>query len=340
MQKDNDRNPLIVISGLKKYYPAKGMHIGRNTPVIHAVDGVDLEIYEGETLGIVGESGCGKSTIGRQIVALEKPTSGHVIYQGESLSDMPFDRLRKIRTQIQMVFQDSNSSLNPRKQVFDILADPMLYHGIVGKDGLDAEIDRLMDLVGLPRSMKHRYPHEFSGGQRQRIGIAKALCVKPKLIVCDEPVSALDVSVQAQILNLLKQLQDELKLTYVFISHGLGAVRYVSTRIAIMYLGRIVEIADTQELFDDPVHPYTNALFDASPLPVPKLRGRQRLVLKGDIPSALNPPKGCRFHTRCPYALESCMTEDPKLIPVEEGPGHKVACPVLLAQRIKRESHT
>lgn len=337
MLNNNERRPLIEVCGLKKYYPLKGSTIGKNRPVIHAVDGVDFEIYEGETLGIVGESGCGKSTIGRQIVALEKPTSGHVLYQGESISDMAAGRLRKIRTQLQMVFQDSTSSLNPRKQVYDILAAPMLYHGITSADKLDLEIDRLLDLVGLPKSMKHRYPHEFSGGQRQRIGIAKALSVKPRLIVCDEPVSALDVSVQAQILNLLKQLQDELKLTYVFIAHGLGAVRYVSSRIAIMYLGRIVEIADTHELFEDPVHPYTKALFDAAPLPAPKLRGRQRIVLKGEIPSSVNPPKGCRFHTRCPYAISSCELNDPELIPIKPGSSHKAACPVLLAAR--GESH-
>ncbi len=332
MYNEDERKPLIAIRGLKKFYPVSGSTIGKNTPVTHAVDGVDFEIYEGETLGIVGESGCGKSTIGRQIVALEKPTAGQVLYQGESISDMPAGRLRRIRTRLQMVFQDSTSSLNPRKQVYDILAAPMLYHGIIEKDGLDGEINRLLNLVGLPKSMKHRYPHEFSGGQRQRIGIAKALSVKPRLIVCDEPVSALDVSVQAQILNLLKQLQDELKLTYVFIAHGLGAVRYVSSRIAIMYLGRIVEIANTQELFDDPIHPYTKALFDASPLPAPKLRGRQRIVLKGEIPSSVNPPKGCRFHTRCPYAIEACGVNDPMLILIRPGSNHKAACPVLMAQ--------
>lgn len=331
MFNDEDRKPLIVVRGLKKYYPVKGSTLGKNKPVTHAVDGVDFEIYEGETLGIVGESGCGKSTIGRQIVALEKPTSGHVLYQGQSLSEMSTGYLRKIRTHLQMVFQDSTSSLNPRKQVYDILAAPMLYHGITTRDKLDEEINRFLDLVGLPKSMKHRYPHEFSGGQRQRIGIAKALSVNPRLVVCDEPVSALDVSVQAQILNLLKQLQDELKLTYVFIAHGLGAVRYISSRIAIMYLGRIVEIADTQELFDNPIHPYTQALFDASPLPAPKLRGRQRIILKGEIPSSVNPPKGCRFHTRCPYAIEACRINDPELLPVKPGSGHLAACPVLMA---------
>lgn len=330
MNNTDNRKPLIVVEGLKKYYPVKGDVLGKNKPVIHAVDGVDLEIYEGETLGIVGESGCGKSTIGRQIVALERPTSGRVLYQGEDISHMPPNRLRKIRTGLQMIFQDSTSSLNPRKQVYDILAAPMLYHNIVKKEDADREIDRLLDLVGLSKSMKYRYPHEFSGGQRQRIGIAKALSLNPKLIVCDEPVSALDVSVQAQILNLLKELQEELKLTYVFIAHGLGVVRYISTRIAIMYLGRIVEIADTKELFDNPVHPYTKALFDASPLPVPRLRGRQRIVLKGEIPSAVSPPKGCRFHTRCPYAIESCTTDDPILLPVKPDSSHKAACPVLL----------
>lgn len=332
MENMETKKPLVSIRDLRKYYPVRGSSIGKNKPVVHAVDGVDFDIYEGETFGIVGESGCGKSTIGRQIVALEKPTSGHVLYQGESLSDMSLRNLRKIRTELQMVFQDSTSSLNPRKQVYDILAAPMLYHRIIERDKLDAEINRLLDLVGLPKSMKHRYPHEFSGGQRQRIGIAKALSVKPKLIVCDEPVSALDVSVQAQILNLLKSLQEELKLTYVFIAHGLGAVRYVSSRIAIMYLGRIVEIADTQELFDNPIHPYTMALFDASPLPAPKLRGRQRIVLKGEIPSSVNPPKGCRFHTRCSYAIESCSIDDPRLLPIKPGSNHMAACPVLMTK--------
>ena len=331
MYRDEITKPLMIVEELKKYYPLRGTTITKNKPVIHAVDGVDFEIYEGETLGIVGESGCGKSTIGRQIVALEQPTSGRILYKGQSLLDMPAGQLRKIRTHLQMVFQDSTSSLNPRKQIYDILAAPMLYHEIVDKDNLGKEINKLLDLVGLPKSMKYRYPHEFSGGQRQRIGIAKALSVKPKLVVCDEPVSALDVSVQAQILNLLKQLQKELKLTYVFIAHGLGAVRYVSSRIAIMYLGKIVEIAKTHELFNNPVHPYTKALFDASPLPAPELRDRQRIVLKGEIPSAVKPPKGCRFHTRCPYAIESCRIDKPELLPVEPGSDHLAACPVLLA---------
>lgn len=329
LSNNEKRVPLMKVEGLKKYYPVKGSGL-REKAMTHAVDGVDFEIYEGETLGIVGESGCGKSTIGRQLVALEKPSAGSVIYQGMDISQMSIRRLRKIRTQLQMVFQDSTSSLNPRKQVYDILAAPMLYHGIVDKSGLDSEINRLLDMVGLPKTMKHRYPHEFSGGQRQRIGIAKALSLKPRLIVCDEPVSALDVSVQAQILNLLKELQDELKLTYVFIAHGLGAVRYVSNRVAIMYLGKFVEIADTDDIFANPIHPYTHALFDASPLANPEFRGRDRMVLKGEIPSAINPPKGCRFHTRCPYTIESCSIEEPKLLPIKPGSNHKVACPVVL----------
>lgn len=322
------------VEGLKKYYPVMGKDIGKNKEVTHAVDGVDFEIYEGETLGIVGESGCGKSTIGRQIVALEKPTEGRVIYQGSDISSMSISQLRKIRTQLQMVFQDTTSSLNPRKQVYDILAAPMLYHDIVDKSNINDEINRLLDMVGLSKTMKYRYPHEFSGGQRQRIGIAKALSLKPKLVVCDEPVSALDVSVQAQILNLLKQLQEELKLTYIFIAHGLGAVRYVSDRVAIMYLGKFVEIADTDDIFDNPIHPYTQALFDASPLAIPSLRGRKRIVLKGEIPSAINPPKGCRFHTRCPYAIESCRIIEPELLPIKPGSSHKAACPVVLEKGV------
>lgn len=335
MSKNENRKPLMKVEGLKKYYPTKGAQLEKNKEVVHAVDGVDFEIYEGETLGIVGESGCGKSTIGRQLVALEKPTDGNIIYQGTDISSMSVRQLRKIRTQLQMVFQDSTSSLNPRKQVFDILAAPMLYHGIVNRTDLSNEVDRLLDMVGLPKSMKYRYPHEFSGGQRQRIGIAKALSLKPRLIVCDEPVSALDVSVQAQILNLLKQLQEELKLTYVFIAHGLGAVRYISNRIAIMYLGKFVEITDIDDAFLNPVHPYTQALFDASPLADPNLRGRERIVLKGEIPSAINPPKGCRFHTRCPRAIESCGILDPELLPIKPGSNHKAACPVVLDKGVE-----
>lgn len=319
---------LVIVKDLKKYYPERGKTISKNGAVVHAVDGVDFEILRGETLGIVGESGCGKSTIGRQLVALERPTQGRIFFDGYEISNMSEKKLRNIRTQVQMVFQDSDTSLNPRKPVFDILAAPLLYHGKVKKENLEHEIIRLLDLVGLSKNSIQKYPHEFSGGQRQRIGIAKALSLNPKLIICDEPVSALDVSVQAQILNLFKQLQEELKLTYLFIGHGLGAVNYVSDRIAVMYLGKIVEIADAQTLFEDPWHPYTQALIDASPIADPQLRTRQRIVLTGEMPSIVTPPVGCRFHTRCPYVQESCRIKEPKLEPVLWGSTHLTACPI------------
>ncbi|NLZ80267.1 MAG: ABC transporter ATP-binding protein [Clostridiales bacterium] len=327
------KEPLIVVENLKKYYPVKGVGFFNYKKKVHAVDGVNLEIREGETLGIVGESGCGKSTIGRQMVALEKPTSGRILFNGQDFSKISKQGLYEIRTQFQMVFQDSDSSLNPRKQIYDILAAPMIYHNIVNKAGVDREINRILELVGLPQSVKSRYPHEFSGGQRQRIGIAKALSLNPKFIVCDEPVSALDVSVQAQILNLLKELQEEFKLTYLFIGHGLGAVRYVSDRIAVMYLGKIVEIADAEELFKNPMHPYSRALFDASPLPDPRMRERKRIVVSGEIPSAINPPKGCRFHPRCPHAIESCRKIEPVLTSASLEGNHLSACPVLLEKK-------
>lgn len=319
---------LMKVKDLKKYYPIKGTGLSGRHGVTHAIDGISFDIYKGETLGIVGESGCGKSTIARQLVALERPTSGNIYYKEQEISKMSEHHLHKIRTQFQMVFQDSTSSLNPRKQIYDILAAPMLYHGIVKASNIDAEVERLLDIVGLPRTIKNRYPHEFSGGQRQRIGIAKALSLKPSLIICDEPVSALDVSVQAQILNLLKQLQKELQLTYLFIGHGLGSVHYISDRIAVMYLGKIVEIADAQELFENPAHPYSKILFDASPLPNPKLRNRNRIIVNGEIPSAAAPPSGCRFHPRCPYAIPSCSVEEPELKATAMGSSHLSACPV------------
>lgn len=327
----NNKKPIVVVEGLRKYYP-----VG-NSDMVHAVDDVSFEIEEGETLGIVGESGCGKSTIGRQIMALEKPSAGKIIYAGQDITAMSESKLRGIRTEFQMIFQDTNSSLNQRKQIYDILAAPMLYHKIATKENVKQEVERLLDMVGLAKNSLGKFPHEFSGGQRQRIGIARALSLKPRLLVCDEPVSALDVSVQAQILNLLVDLQKEMKLTYVFIGHGLGAVRYISTRIAVMYLGKIVEIADAKELFENPLHPYTKALVDASPIPDPDLRNRSRIVISGEIPSPVNPPSGCRYHPRCPYAKEECKKVDMELQVVGSGGNHLCACPFSASINLVRE---
>lgn len=323
---------LLEVKDLKKYYPVKSGLITHTVANIKAVDGVGFRINQGETLGLVGESGCGKSTIGKLIVSLEKPTEGSIIYKGQDLAKMSQGQMGKIRTQLQMVFQDTYSSLNPRKHIFEILAVPMIYHGIVSKKEAEKEVDRLLDLVGLPGNSKGRYPHEFSGGQRQRLSIAKALSLNPELIVCDEPVSALDVSIQAQILNLLRDLQKELNLTCLFIGHGLGAVNYVSDRIAVMYLGKIVEVANAKELFSNPVHPYTRAICDAAPVPDPLIKKRDAIILQGEIGSNVNPPTGCRFHTRCKYATELCKSVDQMLRPIGEGNSHLVACDVMVEQ--------
>jgi oligopeptide/dipeptide ABC transporter ATP-binding protein len=326
-------NILLEVKDLRKYYPVKAGLITHTIASIKAVDGVDFSIHQGETLGLVGESGCGKSTIGKLIVSLEKPTEGSIIYKGQDMAKMSQRQIKKIRTQLQMVFQDSYSSLNPRKHIFEILAIPMIYHGITSKMDAERQVNRLLDLVGLPQSCKGKYPHEFSGGQRQRLSIAKALSLNPELIVCDEPVSALDVSIQAQILNLLRDLQKELQLTCLFIGHGLGAVNYVSDRIAVMYLGKIVEIADAKELFHNPIHPYTRALCDAAPIPDPMLKRKDTIILQGEIGSNINPPSGCRFHTRCKYAIDSCKSMDQMLRPIEEGSSRLVACDVMRGQK-------
>ena len=332
-----DQQPILSVEHLKKYYPIRGGIIPHTLMQVKAVDDVSFSIREGETLGLVGESGCGKSTVGRQIVALERPTSGRVRYRGVVISSLPERKLGPIRTSLQMIFQDSYSSLNPRKRVFDILAEPMLYHKMVARADADAEVERLLGLVGLPKDSKGRYPHEFSGGQRQRICIARALSLRPRLIVCDEPVSSLDVSIQAQILNLLRRLQKELGLTYLFIGHGLGAVHYVSDRIAVMYLGRIVEVAKAHELFAHPAHPYSQALCAAVPNPDPDDR-REPLVLKGEVgwqvekTGKREQSRGCRFYPRCRMAKPSCLGRDSALEPVSPGSGHLVACPFAVSR--------
>lgn len=332
-----EKEPLLRVENLVKYYPIKGGLLGRTVSQVHAVDDVSFTINAGETLGLVGESGCGKSTIGRQLAGLEKPTSGKVFYQGQELSKLSGKEMRSIRTQIQMVFQDNYSALNPRKTIFNILSEPMLYHKLVTRATAEKRVDQLLDMVGLPKSAKARYPHEFSGGQRQRIGIARALSLEPKLIICDEPVSALDVSVQAQILNLFRDLQKELDLSYLFIGHGLAAVNYVSDRIAVMYLGQIMEIAPAKELFEHPLHPYTKALCEAIPQPNPHLRSDETQLLTGEIGSAIDPGPGCRFAARCPFAKESCRMARPALYTVEGNAQHLVACPVVLDAQNHKE---
>lgn len=324
---DKSRVPLLSVEGLKKYYTAKSGMFSRSASVVRAVDGVSFQLFEGETLGLVGESGCGKSTLGRQLVGLEHPTGGRVIYDGNDLGNMSQAQMKPFRTQLQMIFQDSYSSLNPRKHVFEILSEPMLYHGLAGRGDVYSHVEKLLDMVGLPKNCLGRYPHEFSGGQRQRIGIARALSLNPRLLVCDEPVSALDVSIQAQILNLLRDLQKELGLTCIFIGHGLGAVNYVSDRIAVMYLGKIVEIAGRRELFDHPLHPYSRALFQAVPTADPrKRRKRSGGIVGGETASNVNTPSGCPFHPRCPHCKGECMSGEMKLEPAAPGSSHLTAC--------------
>ncbi|REK76967.1 ABC transporter ATP-binding protein [Paenibacillus paeoniae] len=318
-----EHKPLMQIERLSTHYPLRSALFSRRAGSVKAVDDVSLTLYEGETVGLVGESGCGKSTLGRTIIRLEPAHSGRIRFEGDDITHYTPKQLIPARMRMQMIFQDPYGSLNPRMRIGDMLAEPLLVHRLASRKDVRREVDRLLGLVGLPASAGNRYPHEFSGGQRQRIGIARALSFRPKLLVCDEPVSALDVSIQAQILNLLQDLQQELKLTYLFIAHGIGAVKQISTRVAVMYLGKIVELADTEELFRKPRHPYTQLLLNAYPPPDPALRReRARVILHGDVPSPANPPSGCRFHTRCPYAEQRCRIEEPLLTENR----HAVAC--------------
>ncbi|MGW4749749.1 ABC transporter ATP-binding protein [Streptomyces sp. NPDC004290] len=318
--------PLLKVTGLKKHFPIKKGLLQRQTGAVKAVDGLDFEVYPGETLGVVGESGCGKSTMGRLITRLLEPTDGTVEFQGKDISHLGVSGMRPFRRDIQMIFQDPYGSLNPRHTVGSIVSAPFKLQGVEPEGGVKKEVQRLLGLVGLNPEHYNRYPHEFSGGQRQRIGIARALALKPKLVVADEPVSALDVSIQAQVVNLLDDLQKELGLTYVIIAHDLSVIRHVSDRIAVMYLGKVVELADRKSLYESPMHPYTRALMSAVPIPDPRRRGAKsdRILLKGDVPSPIAPPPGCRFHTRCWKATDLCKTQEPPLL--ELRPGQRVAC--------------
>jgi oligopeptide/dipeptide ABC transporter ATP-binding protein len=318
---------LLEVRDLVKHFPVVGGSLfARAVGVVRAVDGVSFSIYPGETLGLVGESGCGKTTIGRCVLQLEQPTAGEVIFEGHELTTLTDTALRPIRRKMQVIFQDPLSSLNPRMTVGQIIAEPLKVHGLVGdRQSRRQQVAELLTDVGLLPVLARRYPHELSGGQRQRVGIARAVAMRPSLIVCDEPVSALDVSIQAQIINLLDELQERFGLTYLFIAHDLSVVRHLSDRVAVMYLGKIVEMTDRQRLYETPLHPYTRALLSAVPIPDPQVEAqRERVVLRGEVPSPVNPPSGCVFHPRCPIAVADCSQVVPELREVQ--PGHRVAC--------------
>jgi len=314
---------LLSVQHLKKFFPVKQGGFGRKTKWVHAVDGVTLQVHPGEVLGLVGESGCGKSTLGRMILRLIDPTDGSIIFQGEDITSLSQRALKKFRRKIQIIFQDPYASLNPRMTIGQIIEEPLMVHGLGNKAERRKEVLLLLEKVGLTPDAWHRYPHEFSGGQRQRVGIARAISLQPEIIVADEPVSSLDVSIQAQVINLLQDLQEEYHLSLLFIAHDLNMVRHISDRVAVMYLGQIVEMATSSELYADPQHPYTQALLASIPIADPR-SNRNRTILEGDIPSPIDIPKGCRFYSRCPKRIPECLKDDPPLL--ESGPNHFTAC--------------
>jgi oligopeptide/dipeptide ABC transporter ATP-binding protein len=340
-QPEAAKTPLIRIKGVRKWFPiTRGILFQKRIGDVHAVDGVDLEIYKGETVGLVGETGCGKSTLARVVMRLYQPTEGTIEFDGQDITDIKGGDLRDMRREMQMIFQDPFASLNPRKTVGSIIGTPYRLHKVVPRKQIKTEVQQLMELVGLNPEHYNRYPHEFSGGQRQRIGVARALALRPKLIVCDEPVSALDVSIQAQVLNLLEDLQEEFNLTYLFIAHDLSVVKHVSDRVAVMYLGKIVEMAEGDTLYRNPKHPYTGALLSAVPIADPDLAAaKKRIILEGDVPSPIDPPSGCRFHPRCPNAqFPKCSEDEPQLLP--HHPGQVAACHFPLEDRALIETPT
>lgn len=321
----NQVNTLIqTVDLVKEFEIAGGSFFGRNKPRVHATSNINISVMDGETFALVGESGCGKSTLGRLMLRLIEPTSGHVEFEGININQLESKKMREIRKKMQIIFQDPYASINPRMNVLNIIAEPLITHKIcLSKEGTKIMVKELMDKVGIRPEFINRYPHQFSGGQRQRIGIARALALQPKLVICDEPVSALDVSIQSQILNLLHDLQEEFKLTYLFISHDLSVVRYISDRVCVMFLGKVCEIGNTEELFSNPLHPYTKFLIDAVPKPDPFLRKENKQILHGEIPSPVNPPNGCRFHTRCPYSENICKELEPEMKNINN---RQVAC--------------
>lgn len=323
--KEEKASPILEVKGLKKHFPVEGLFgkLGKDVGVVKAVDDVSFKLYEGETYGLVGESGCGKSTTGRSVLRLIEPTAGDVYYKGSNILQQTKKESQKMRQELQMIFQDPYSSLNPRKRIGDTIEEPLIIHGIGNAEERTELVMDILEKVGMRIDHYYRYPHELSGGQMQRIGLARALIMNPKVVIADEPVSALDVSIQSQVINLLQRLQHELQLTYLFIAHDISVVRHISDRVGVMYLGKLVEEAPTDQLIEEPLHPYTKALLASVPIPNPKFK-RERVILKGELPSPLNPPTGCVFHTRCPHVMDICKQQKPSM--QEQEKGQKVAC--------------